>query len=117
MLFLEAMERDGGYFAAVEQGYFVDSGEYPETNDDGIVRFADGGVAAGTIVERADDYLAPVCHHFGENHLPDGLARPCDLIGGCTLCDAEKVSFTDGLYPEDTPTCASNAPPSCATRA
>ena len=22
---------EGGYFAAVEQGYFVDSGEYPET--------------------------------------------------------------------------------------
>ena len=101
VLFLEAMERDGGYFAAVEQGYFVDSGEYPETNDDGIVRFADGGVAAGTIVERADDYLAPVCHHFGVNHLPEGLAKPCDLIGGCTLCDVEKVPFTDELDPED----------------
>ena len=47
-------------------------GEYPETNDDGIVRYADGGVAAGTIVERAADYMAPVCHHFGDNHLPEG---------------------------------------------
>ncbi len=72
VLFLEAMVADGGYFAAVEDGYFVDSGEYPETSDDGIVRHADGGVAAGTIVERADDYLAPVCHHFGVNHLPAG---------------------------------------------
>jgi len=108
VLFMEAMVRDGGYFAAVEQGYFVDSGIYPETNDDGIVRYADGGVAAGSIVERADDYLAPVCHHFGENHLPDGDAsgaapehKPCDLIGGCTLCDADKVPFIDELDPED----------------
>ena len=115
VLFLEAMQRDGGYFAAVEQGYFVDSGQYPETNDDGIVRYADAGVAAGTIVERADDYLAPVCHHFGVNHLPEGYGegdgagagrrahehKPCDLIGGCTLCDAEKVPFTDELDPED----------------
>ena len=36
------------------------------------MRFADGGVAAGTIVERAADYQAPVCHHFGVNHLPEG---------------------------------------------
>ncbi len=101
VLFLEAMVRDGGYFAAVEDAYFVDSGEYPETNDDGIVRHAAGGVAAGTIVERADDYLAPVCHHFGVNHLPDGLERACDLIGGCTLCDHDKVPYIDELDPED----------------
>ena len=74
VLFLEAMLADGGYFAAVEEAYFVDSGEYPETHDDGIARKADGGVAVGTIVERADDYLAPVCHHFGDNHLPEGTA-------------------------------------------
>lgn len=101
VLFLEAMARDGGYFASVEDAYFVDSGEYPETNDDGIVRQAAGGVAAGTIVERADDYLAPVCHHFGVNHLPEGTGRACDLIGGCTLCDHDKVPFTGELDPED----------------
>jgi D-ornithine 4,5-aminomutase subunit beta len=102
VLFLEGMIRDGGYFAAVEQGYFVDSGCYPETNDDGIFRKIDGGVGAGTVVERADDYLAPVCHHFGVNHLPEGLLeRPCDLIGGCTLCDEELVPFIDELDPED----------------
>ncbi|MCX8007970.1 MAG: D-ornithine 4,5-aminomutase subunit OraE [Coriobacteriia bacterium] len=105
VLFLEAMLRDGGYFAAVEQAYFVDSGEYPETNDDGIVRTSDGGVAAGTIVRRADDYLAPVCAHFGENHLEllglvDGH-KPCDAIGGCTLCDDAKVPYVDELDPED----------------
>ncbi len=112
LLFLEAMLEDGGYFGAVEEAYFVDSGIYPETHDDGIARKSDGGVAAGTIVPRAADYLAPVCHHFGENHLPEGYGdaaeggaaaahRPCDLIGGCTLCDAEKVPFIDELDPED----------------
>ena len=27
--------------------------------------------------------------------------KPCDLIGGCTLCDADKVPFIDELDPED----------------
>ena len=49
-----------GYFAAVEGSFFVDTGIYPETNGD-IVRRAGGGIAAGTIVEKAEDYLA-VCH-------------------------------------------------------
>ena len=116
VLFFEAMLREGGYFASVEEAYFVDSGLYPETHDDGIARKSDGGVAAGTIVPRAADYLAPVCHHFGLNHLPEGYGdaageavaaaadvahKPCDLIGGCTLCDAEKVPFIDELDPED----------------
>jgi D-ornithine 4,5-aminomutase subunit beta len=101
VLFLEAMVADGGYFAGVEDAYFVDSGEYPETNDDGIVRHAAGGVASDTIVMRAPDYMAPVCHHFGENHLPAGLAKACDPIGGCTLCDPEKVPFTGELDPTD----------------
>lgn len=114
VLFLEGMLAAGGYFAAVEDAFFVDTGIYPETNDDGIVRLANGGVAAGTIVPRADDYLAPVCHHFGENHLPlaaeagvEGpaglvpLGKPCDLIGGCTLCRSELIPFIDELDPED----------------
>ncbi|MBN2840526.1 MAG: cobalamin-dependent protein [Coriobacteriia bacterium] len=128
VLFLEAMLADGGYFAGVEKAYFVDSGEYPETNDDGIGRDSQGGVAAGSIVPRADDYLAPVCHHFGQNHLellasfgaevPEvavqakrdalldtenapGAPRPCDVIGGCTLCDDAKVPFIDELDPTD----------------
>jgi D-ornithine 4,5-aminomutase subunit beta len=101
VLFLEGMVRDGGYFGAVQEGYFVDSGCYPETNDDGIFRKIDGGVGVGTVVERADDYVAPVCHHFGDNHLPDGLEKPCDLIGGCTLCDEDLIPFIDELDPED----------------
>ena len=109
VLFLEGMLRAGGYFAAVEDAYFVDTGIYPETNDDGIVRQAGGGVAAGTIVPREDDYLAPVCRHFGQNHLPEGTGRagaagggrPCDAIGGCTLCDPDLIPFIDELDPED----------------
>ena len=108
VLFLEAMLDDGGYFAGVEDAYFVDSGEYPETHDDGIVRHANGGVAVGTIVERATDYLAPVCHHFGYNNLPEGFRgedlgekTPCALIGGCTLCDDAEIPFIDELDPED----------------
>jgi D-ornithine 4,5-aminomutase subunit beta len=112
VLFLEGMIRDGGYFAAVEAGYFVDSGQYPETNDDGIFRKLDGGVGVDTVVERAGDYLAPVCHHFGQNHLEQafgecglveggGAPRPCDLIGGCTLCNEELIPYVDELDPED----------------
>ncbi len=105
--FLEEIIEVGGYFAAVEQGFFVDSAQYPERNGDGIARDGQGGVAANTIVRREPDYLAPVCAHFGENHLPDltgfrnlsGL--PCAPIGGCTLCHPEKIAYIDELDPED----------------
>ena len=104
VLFLEAMLEDGGYFAGLEKAYFVDSGEYPETNDDGIARDSRGGVGVGTIVPRAEDYLAPVCHHFGYNDLPEGYrgrgageAAPCEMVGGCTLCDDAKVPYIDEL--------------------
>jgi len=101
--FLEEILEVGGYFAAVEQGFFVDSAQYPERSGDGIARDGQGGVAADSIVPRDPDYLAPVCAHFGENHLPDGLdaSSPCDLIDGCTLCHPEKIVYIDELDPED----------------
>ncbi len=101
VLFMEEILEVGGYFKAVSEGFFVDSGEYPERNGDGIVRQLDGGVAANSIVPRDDDYMAPVCDHFGYNNLPDGLDKPCDLIGGCTLHTPEKIDFIDELDPED----------------
>lgn len=110
VLFLEEILAVGGYFAAVETGFFVDSGMYPERNGDGIARQAAGGVGAGTIVPRDVDYFAPVCSHFGENHLPllregDGrtgsLAHACDYSAGCTLCRPEKIVFIDELDEED----------------
>lgn len=102
--FLEEVLEVGGYFAAVEQGFFVDSAMYPERNGDGIARSGQGGVGAQTIVARDSDYLAPVCAHFGDNYLPVGLVKPCDLVGGCTLCQPEKIQYIDELDPEDSAT-------------
>ncbi len=101
ILFMEEILEVGGYFQAVSEGFFVDSGEYPERNGDGIVREKDGGVAANSIVLRDEDYMAPVCEHFGYNNLPDNLDKPCDLIGGCTLHDSDKIDFIDELDLED----------------
>ncbi len=99
--FLEEVIETGGYFAAVEKGFFVDSAKYPERSGDGIARDGKGGVAADTIVERDPDYFAPVHDHFGYNHLPEGIKNPCDAIGGCTLCKPEKIVYIDELDPED----------------
>ena len=97
--FLEEVLEVGGYFAAVEQGFFVDSAKYPERSGDGIARDGQGGVGADSIVPRDPDYMAPVCAHFGDNHLPEGLEHPCDPIGGCTLCKPEKIVYIDELDP------------------
>jgi D-ornithine 4,5-aminomutase subunit beta len=99
--FLEEVIETGGYFAAVEQGFFVDSAKYPQRNGDGIARDGKGGVAAGSIVPRDADYFAPVCDHFGCNHLPAGIVDPCDAINGCTLCKPDKIVYIDELDPED----------------
>jgi D-ornithine 4,5-aminomutase subunit beta len=105
ILFLEEILEVGGYYEAVEKGFFVDSGCYPERANDGIIRYKDGGVAAGTIIKRDKDYFAPVCCHFGYNNI--SLAQEitgkrvnnkiCDLIDGCTLCVHEKISYIDEL--------------------
>ena len=100
--FLEEVVEIGGYFAAVEKGFFVDSAKYPERNGDGIARDGKGGVAVDTIILRDADYYAPVCNHFGHNHLPAGGNKACEPIGGCTLCDPEKIVFIDELDPSDT---------------
>jgi D-ornithine 4,5-aminomutase subunit beta len=99
--FLEEVVENGGYFAAVEKGFFVDSGRYPDRNGDGIARDGKGGVGADSIVQRDPDYYAPVCSHFGHNHLPAGVAKACDPIGGCTLCDPSRIAYIDELDPED----------------
>ncbi|SEF91927.1 D-ornithine 4,5-aminomutase E subunit [Caloramator fervidus] len=101
VLFMEEILEVGGYFKAVEMGFFVDSGMYPERNGDGIVRHIDGGIGAGTVVERDKDYMAPVCEHFGYNNLPEGLEKPCDLIDGCTFHKPEKIVFIDELDEND----------------
>ncbi|WP_055667997.1 D-ornithine 4,5-aminomutase subunit OraE [Desnuesiella massiliensis] len=101
VLFLEEILEAGGYFKAVESGFFVDSGEYPERNGDGIARKINGGIASDSIFEREEDYFAPVCAHFGYNNLPKGVEKACDAINGCTLCHHEKVKYINELDEED----------------
>ncbi len=98
VLFMEEILEGGGYFEAVKRGFFVDSGHYPERAGDGIRRDPQGGVGAGTVVRREKEYCAPVCSHFGYNNLPKGAKqRSCSLIGGCTLCDPERIAYVDEL--------------------
>lgn len=104
VLFMEEIA-EMGYFNAVAAGHFVDSGLYPQRNGDGIARYPDGGVGEGTIVPRDKDYMAPVCSHFGENNLPAGVDHACSLIGGCTLCNPEKIVYIDELDDKDNVNC------------
>ncbi len=101
VLYLEEMIEAGGYFNAVEQGFFVDSGYYPERNDDAIIRHIDGGIGAGTTYDRAEDYMAPVTAHFGYNNLEQygeaAVKDPSSLIGGGTFEKPEKIIFIDEL--------------------
>ncbi len=103
VLFMEEMIELGGYFKAVEAGMFVDSGKYPERNGDPIVRKADGGVGAGTVYERDEDYMAPVTAHFGNNNLKQYRAEadPAALIDGTTLEKPEKIIYIDELDEND----------------
>ena len=105
ILFMEEMLELGGYFNAVEEGFFVDSGIYPERNGDGIARKIDGGIGAGTIFKRAKDYMAPVTAHYGYNNVAqygeEFVENPSALIGGCTLECPEKIVYIDELDDTD----------------
>lgn len=106
VLFMEEMlEKYGDYFAAVQAGMFVDSGEFPARNADGIARDMNSGVGAGTTVERDEDYLAPVTAHYGYNNVAQYdenlVDNPAELIGGCTLEDRSKIVYIDELDETD----------------
>lgn len=105
ILFMEEMIEAGGYFNAVEAGFFVDSGYYPERNGDGIVRKSEAGVGEGTVYERDEDYMAPVTAHFGYNNVAqyseDLKDEPSKLIGGGTFEDPSKIIFIDELDEND----------------
>ncbi|WP_461612250.1 D-ornithine 4,5-aminomutase subunit OraE [Clostridium sp. Marseille-QA1073] len=101
ILFLEEIIENGGYFEAVQKGFFVDSGEYPARNSDGIARKIDGGIGVDTVVKRDEDYFAPVCAHFGYNNAPEKYNKPCDAIRECTLCNHDKIQYIDELDEED----------------
>jgi D-ornithine 4,5-aminomutase subunit beta len=105
ILMMEEIIEMGGYFKAVEAGMFVDSGEYPERNSDGISRDIQGGIGAGTVIERDLDYLAPVTAHYGYNNVEqyniDFKDDPSRLIGGCTFEKPEMIKFIDELDDSD----------------
>ncbi|MCF4150916.1 cobalamin-dependent protein [Dethiosulfovibrio sp. F2B] len=102
VLFMEEILEVGGYFKAVEDGFFVDSGYYPERNGDGIARQADGGVGAGMLFQRDPDYFAPVSVHYGYNCIPDELnGKASAAIGGDTFEDPSKIIFVDELDEHD----------------
>ena len=103
-LFMEEILEVGGYFKAVEEGFFVDSAQYPERNGDGIARKIEGGVGYGYIYERDEDYMAPVTAHYGYNNVTQYGGDPTDpsaLIGGCTFEDPDKIVYIDELNDED----------------
>ncbi|SKC70037.1 D-ornithine 4,5-aminomutase subunit OraE [Maledivibacter halophilus] len=105
VLYLEELIEVGGYFEAVEKGFFVDSGMYPERNGDGIGRKIEGGIGVGTIFERDEDYMAPVTAHYGYNNVAqydkNAVDNPSSLIGGCTLEKPEKIIYIDELDEND----------------
>jgi len=101
IMYMEDILENGGYFEAVQKGYFVDSGFYPERVGDGIARDKDGEIGAGTVVARENDYFAPVSNHFGYNSIPEGLENPFDAIGGDTLSIPEKIQYIDELDESD----------------
>ena len=103
-LFMEEIVENGGYFQAVQDGFFVDSAKYPERNGDGIARKIEGGVGYGFIFERDEDYMAPVTAHYGYNNVEQyggDPENPSALIGGCTFEDRSKIVYIDELDEED----------------
>ena len=102
VLFLEEILDNGGYYEAVEDGQFVDSGYYPGRSADGILRDPAGGDGAETVIRRESDYGAPVCSHFGDNVYAKESGKPCAAYGGCTLCDDSKIQYIDEVDSSDT---------------
>jgi D-ornithine 4,5-aminomutase subunit beta len=101
VLFMEEILEAGGYFKAVEDGFFIDSGKYPERNGDGIARQIHGGIGAGQIYERDADYFAPVSVHYGLNNIPEEFEKASDAVGGDTFEDHSKIIYIDELDEED----------------
>lgn len=97
VLFMEEILEAGGYFNAVQNGFFIDSGYYPERNGDGIPRDIDGGIGEGMIFERDPDYFAPVSVHYGYNNIPKEFKSASEAIKGDTFEDRTKIVYVDEL--------------------
>lgn len=101
VLFMEEMLESGGYFNAVQEGFFIDSGYYPERNGDGIPRNIEGGIGYGRVFERDPEYFAPVSVHYGYNNVPEEFAKASDAIGGDTFEDRSRIRYIDELDETD----------------
>lgn len=101
VLFMEEILSVGGYFDAVEQGFFIDSGFYPERNGDGIARKIDDGVGVGMIFKRDEEYFAPVSVHYGYNNIPAQFKRASEAVGGDSFEDRTKIIYLDELDEDD----------------
>ena len=100
ILYMEDILDNGGYFEAVEKGFFVDSGHFPERVGDGIARKKDGELGANTVIEREDDYFSPV-DMFGYNNVPAEYETPSDAIDGSTFERPEKIQYINELDETD----------------
>ncbi|MDX9808499.1 MAG: D-ornithine 4,5-aminomutase subunit OraE, partial [Acholeplasma sp.] len=105
ILMMEEMIEMGGYFKAVEEGMFVDSGLYPERQGDGIVRKIDGGIGNHTVIKRDLKYMAPVTAHYGYNNIQaygdEFVSNPSALIKGSTFENPDLIQYIDELDEED----------------
>lgn len=102
ILYMEDILQQGGYFEAVGNASFVDSGLFPQRNGDGIARDPKGGIGAEDIFVRDADYLAPVAAHYGYNNFEQyNVTNHLELIGECTLENADLITFVDELDPND----------------
>ncbi|MDR3214702.1 MAG: cobalamin-dependent protein, partial [Bacilli bacterium] len=102
ILYMEDIIKQGGYFEAVGNGSFIDSGFFPERNGDGIPRDPKGGIGADDIFIRDNDYLAPVAAHYGYNNFEQyGVKDHLELIGKCSLEDPSLISYIDELDEND----------------
>lgn len=97
ILFMEEILESGGYFNAVQDGFFIDSGYYPERNGDGIPRQIEGGIGYGWVFERDAEYFAPVSVHYGYNNIPVEFKSASEAIGGDTFEDRSKIQYIDEL--------------------
>lgn len=104
ILFMEEILESGGYFNAVEDGFFIDSGYYPERNGDGIPRKINDGIGVGMVFERDTDYFAPVSVHYGYNNIPKEFKNASEAIGGDTFEDRSKIVYIDELDENDSVT-------------
>ncbi len=94
----------GGYFNAVEEGFFVDSGILPERNGDGIARKIDGGIGAGTISSAKLTTWLPSPHTTATTTLSSTIRfcrQSLRTHRRCTLECPEKIIYIDELDETD----------------